>query len=180
MANLVGVVSRAVLLVLREHVRLIRAALLGSGVALGAALAAALACSGALAAAGGSAGAGAGGAELAAALNPCKLVSPKHMTAIMHMRVTKRVLAPLGPTCIYKFRGTKREVTLSVEKEKFSSITRQLKKRKAVTVSHHQAECGTLGQPVLYVSLLHGKVLDIAAGCTQAQQIAKYALSNLP
>jgi hypothetical protein len=122
---------------------------------------------------------GAAHAGVAKALNPCKLVSSRQMQSIMGMHVTKLVLAPLGPTCIYQFRGTSREVTLAVEKAKYASLTRQLKKRRRLTVAHRHAACGKLGQWELYVSLPHRKVLNVTAGCAKARRIAKIALPKL-
>jgi len=114
-----------------------------------------------------------------ASVNPCGLVTVKQMQSLTHRNVRKRTLAPLGPTCIYVFNGSPQEVTISVEHASFSQLTRQMRKRKRVTVLRRQAYCGEVGQATLYVSLPSGRVLDVVAGCSVGQRIAAIAVARL-
>jgi len=112
-------------------------------------------------------------------VQPCSLVSVRQMQTITKLRVAKRVLAPLGPTCIYSFTKTKAEITLTIETRNFSSVASQMTARKRVSVQRREGYCGKVGLPTLYVSLPHRRVLAIAAGCTVAQKIAAVALVRL-
>ncbi len=138
---------------------------------LAATVAVVLACSGCLAAA----GALARTADVAR--NPCGLVTVRQIESITHRTVTKRTLAPLGPTCIYALRGA-REITIVVESGNFTALARVLRNRTRVHVRSRAAYCGRIGQSTLYVSLASGKVLAVSAGCSVAEKIAAAALAG--
>jgi hypothetical protein len=54
-----------------------------------------------------------------------------------------------------------------------------MKNRTRVAVAGRQAYCGTLGTPMLFVSLTGGRVLNVTAPCSIAQALAAKALSRL-
>jgi hypothetical protein len=82
------------------------------------------------------------GATAAKPFNPCSLVTVKQVQTITHLRVLKQTVAPLGPTCIYTFRGSKTEITVAVETRSFSAVARQMKSRKRVSVHSREGYCG--------------------------------------
>jgi hypothetical protein len=111
--------------------------------------------------------------------DPCSLVSVQQMRTITRLHVAKRVLAPLGPTCIYTFTRHSSEITVAVAPHTLSLAARHMAAPKRVSIERHQARCGRLGEPTLLVSLPHGRVLTIVAGCTTARKIAAVALVHL-
>jgi hypothetical protein len=111
--------------------------------------------------------------------NPCSLVSVEQMRAITRLHVVKKVLAPLGPTCIYTFTKRSPEITVAVAPHTLSLAGRHMVAPKRVSIEHHQGLCGRLGEPTMLVSLPHGQVLTIVAGCTTAGKIAAVALVRL-
>jgi hypothetical protein len=111
--------------------------------------------------------------------NPCSLVSVQQMRAITRLHVVKRTLAPLGPTCIYTFTKRSPEITVAVAPHTLSLAARHMAAPKRVSIERHQALCGRLGEQTLLVSLPHGQVLTIVAGCATARKIAAVALVHL-
>lgn len=114
---------------------------------------------------------------VAAAPNPCRLVSLSEAQSIAGSGITARVEAPLGPTCIYE--SARAGITLAVQTGSFSQASHQLSKRKTVTVSGHTAYCGRLGAPMLVVSVGQDQVLNVTGPCTVAQRFAARALQRL-
>jgi hypothetical protein len=119
------------------------------------------------------------GEGVAKAVNPCTLVRTSEAQAITGQAIAARIEAPLGPTCIYRFAGSKSQITLSIESASFSQIKHQLTKRKSVTVGSRQAYCGSLGTKMLFVRLPGGRVLHVTAPCAIAQHFAAAALGRL-
>jgi hypothetical protein len=113
--------------------------------------------------------------------SPCTLVSSKQVAKVTGLPVTKQILAPLGPTCIYKLANGSRQVTITVGSARFAALVSQIprRRRRRVRVVGHLGYCGVLGQPVLYVSLPHGRVLTITAACGPAQKLAAIAVRRL-
>jgi hypothetical protein len=112
-------------------------------------------------------------------LNPCMLVSMAEAQAITGGAVAARSEAPLGPTCVYTMSRARPAITLAIESQSFSALSRQLSGRKRVTVKAHRAYCGRLGNEVLFVPLAGGRVLNVTASCAIAQRFAVQALSRL-
>lgn len=112
-------------------------------------------------------------------LNPCTLVSAAQAQKIIGGAAAHSAEAPLGPTCIYRFNGSKTEVTLAVQTATLASLTRHLARRKQVSIGGHAAVCGTLGQPTMYLPLTGTEVLSISAPCAVAQRFAATALPQL-
>jgi hypothetical protein len=115
----------------------------------------------------------------AALFNPCKLVSLSEAQAITAGAVTSRIEAPLGPTCIYRSAASKAEITVAVESISLSQVSRQMGKRKPLSVGTRNGYCGRLGTQMLFVPLTTGRVLHITAPCAIAQQFAARALPRL-
>ena len=111
--------------------------------------------------------------------NPCRLVNLAEAQSITGGLVAGRLEAPLGPTCIYRLTHSKAAITLAVESMKFSQITHQMSARTPVTVGGRRAYCGKLGAQMLFVPLANGKLLNVTAPCSIAQQFAARALSRL-
>jgi hypothetical protein len=95
------------------------------------------------------------------------------------MAVTAQIEAPLGPTCIYRFRGTTSDITLGVESIGLSQATGHLTKRTRITVGTRQAYCGRLGTGMLFVPVSGGHVLNVTAPCSVAKRFAALAISRL-
>lgn len=112
-------------------------------------------------------------------LDPCKLVSRTELRGITHRAVTGQYSAPLGPTCIYRLRGARSDITLAVESARFTQLVRQMKNAKRVAIRGHTGYCGQFGKPTLYVSLGAGRVLNVNAACGLGVPIANQALSRL-
>ena len=112
-------------------------------------------------------------------LNPCKLVSLSEAQAISGGAITKLNEAPLGPTCIYSGTGRAAAVTLAVESESFSQVTRPMTARKRVVISGHRSLCGRLGTQMLLVPLGRYQLLNVTAPCGIAQRFAALAVSRL-
>jgi hypothetical protein len=90
-----------------------------------------------------------------------------------------RAEAPLGPTCIYKYRGTPGEVTVAVEPLKLAQATHQLASRRGVVVNGRKGFCGSLGTQRLFVQLPANQTLSVVAPCGVAQRFAAAAVSRL-
>jgi hypothetical protein len=111
-------------------------------------------------------------------LNPCRLVSLSEAQTITGGAVTKLIEAPLGPTCIYKGRGST-GITLAVETESFRQIVHQMGARKHVVISGRRSVCGRLGEQMLFVPLGRYQLLSVTAPCRIAKAFATVALGRL-
>jgi len=111
--------------------------------------------------------------------NPCNLVSIAEAQSIVGGTIAGRVEAPLGPTCLYRLGGSKSEITVSIESQNLSSITREMANRSTVVVGHRHAYCGRLGTQMLFLPLADGQVLHVTARCSVAQRFAAFALTRL-
>jgi hypothetical protein len=112
-------------------------------------------------------------------LNPCKLVSLSQAQNITAGAITKLIEAPLGPTCVYSGTGPAAGVTLAVETESFSQVTRHMSARKHVVIRGHRSICGRLGKPLLLVPLDRYTLLNVTAPCGIAQRFAALAVDRL-
>jgi hypothetical protein len=112
------------------------------------------------------------------AANPCLLVSRSQAESITGHAV-KVTEAPLGPTCIYQEKGAKASITLAVQRQKFSSLKRNIKHLSKYTIRHKAAYCGVYGTSVLDVPLGSNRLLNITAPCSVARKFAAVALAKL-
>lgn len=76
-------------------------------------------------------------------------------------------------------RGRHQPVTIAVETVKITQLAREMRQSHPVTVAGHSGYCGTLGEPMLDLSLGGGKVLDVTAPCAEAEALAAKALPNV-
>ena len=68
---------------------------------------------------------------------------------------------------------------MAVEGSGVASQVHQMRKVQRLTIGGHQAYCGTLGRPMLYLTLSSGKVLNVTAPCAVAQALAAKALPRI-
>jgi hypothetical protein len=115
----------------------------------------------------------------AKAPNPCRLVSLSEAQTITGGAITKLTEAPLGPTCIYSGRGGSAGVTLAVETQRFSQVTRHMTAPKHVVIGGRQSVCGRLGTQMLFVPLGQDQLLNVTAPCGIARGFAAIAVSRL-
>jgi hypothetical protein len=119
------------------------------------------------------------GSRAAPEPHPCGLVPLSEAQSITGGEIAGRVEAPLGPTCIYHLSNSKSDITMAVESMSFSQVTRHMSSRKAIDIAGRHAFCGKLGDQMLFVPLSGGKLLNVTAPCTIAQQFAAKALTRL-
>jgi hypothetical protein len=112
-------------------------------------------------------------------VNPCALVPKADAESIIGAPLDVPRVAPLGPTCIYQPRGAKNSITLSVEAINFSQIKPHMRKVTQVQVRGHAGYCGEYGQPMTFVPLPNGEVLNVTAPCSVGALLAAEAISRL-
>jgi hypothetical protein len=117
--------------------------------------------------------------RLAAASNPCGLVSRSEVQAILRGPIAAPVEAPQGPTCIYRPIRDKRVITLSVQSLEFAKLKAQIHDLRPVMVLGRTGYCGSYGQPTVFVPLSSGRVLDVTASCSVATRVASAAVTRL-
>jgi len=118
-------------------------------------------------------------AAVAAATNPCSLVSADQASRIVGARVLSSREAPLGPTCIYAFRRKASDVTIVIESLTLKRAIGTLRRPSKFLLRGRLSYCGTLGHQVLFTSLPRGKVLSVSAPCATARRFAQQALIHL-
>jgi hypothetical protein len=111
--------------------------------------------------------------------NPCVFISGAEAQSIIGSPIAGEKEAPLGPTCVFSFKGQRQTVTIAVESENVATQARYMRKRQRVTVSGHQGYCGVVGRPMLDVSLPGGKLLNVTAPCSVAKALAAKALGRI-
>lgn len=111
--------------------------------------------------------------------NPCALVTLSEAQSITGGTVLGRAEAPLGPTCIYKHRGTPQEITLAIEGLEFAQATHHLARKQGVVVNGRKGYCGGLGTQMLFVQLPANQTLNVVAPCGVAQRFAATAVTRL-
>lgn len=111
---------------------------------------------------------------------PCNLVTKQQARAIIGAPMREPVEALQGPTCIYRSRDGRSFVSLAVQRVDIKTLKPHLRLRQRVNVSSRTGICGTLGQPVLYVPISHGRVLSVTGHCAVAARFARAAVKQLP
>jgi len=111
--------------------------------------------------------------------NPCALVTKRQAQTILGAKLLDPVVAPQGPTCVYRDRASQRFATIAIQSTSFSAVRRQLRRVQRVDVSDRTAYCGMNGRPMLYLPLSGGRVLSVASQCDTAARLARRAASRL-
>jgi hypothetical protein len=111
--------------------------------------------------------------------HPCALVSQRAAAAIVGAPIAGRIEAPLGPTCIFRLRSSRPDITLAVESLPAAELTKQMRRKKEVRVRGHRAFCGKLGAQVLVAPLPGSLVLNVTAPCSIGKRFAAIALAKL-
>jgi hypothetical protein len=111
--------------------------------------------------------------------NPCAWVTKREAQAILGAKLLDPVVAPQGPTCIYRDRAGKSFATISIQAQPFDRLRKQVKRAQEVQVSDATGYCGMHGQPVLYLRLAADRVLSVTAPCEIATRLARQAVTQL-
>jgi hypothetical protein len=112
--------------------------------------------------------------------NPCALVTKAQAQTILGTRLLDPVVAPQGPTCIFRDRSGQSFATISLQPVGIDRLRRQTHRLKAVAVADRTAYCGVNGTPVLYVPVSGGRTLSVTAQCAIAVRFARRAVPRLP
>ena len=118
-------------------------------------------------------------ARTPSAINPCRLVTPKQASSFAGRRLRWHREAPLGPTCIYSFRGTSKIVTTTIEPLRVDDAIEGMHVSRTFRIRDRHSYCGTLGRRLLIASLPGHKVLKVAATCRTAERFAAQAIKSL-
>ena len=111
--------------------------------------------------------------------NPCSLVTKAQAQAILGARLLDPVVAPQGPTCIYRNRSGQSFATVAVQAVNFASLRPRVRRVQRVDVSDRTAYCAMHGQPMLYVPLAPRRVLSVSGRCETAMRFASKAVPRL-
>jgi hypothetical protein len=112
--------------------------------------------------------------------NPCALVTKAQAQAILGTRLLDPLVAPQGPTCIFRDRSGQSFATISVQPVTIDRLRRQTHRLKTVAVADRKAYCGVNGAPVLYLPVDGGRTLTVTAHCEIAARFARRAAPRLP
>ena len=112
--------------------------------------------------------------------NPCALVTKAQAQAILRARLLDPVVAPQGPTCIFRDRTGQSFATISLQPVPVDRLRGQTHRLKTVVVADRTAYCGVNGAPVLYLPLAGGRTLSVTAQCEIAKRLARHAVPRLP
>jgi len=126
------------------------------------------------------AGAGPAAARTAkvGASTPCKLVTGAEAQAILKRQV-QTTTALQGPTCVYRIRNSKQQMTLSVQKVSFSALKKVAKVVSSTTSGGHTLYCLKYGGSLTVVPLSGGRTLQVGGSCTPGFKFARTALKRL-
>jgi hypothetical protein len=111
--------------------------------------------------------------------NPCALVTRAQAQGILGAKLLDPVVAPQGPTCLYRDRSGQRFATISIQSLSFKALRPRVRRLERVDVSGHTAYCGVYGQPMLYLPISGARLLSVAAPCKIAARFARRAATQL-
>ena len=111
--------------------------------------------------------------------NPCALVTKAQAQTILGTRLLDPLVAPQGPTCIFRDRSGQSFATISLQPVAIDRLRRQTHRLKAVAVADRKAYCGVSGSPVLYLPVAGGRTLSVTAQCEIAKRLASHAVPRL-
>lgn len=111
-------------------------------------------------------------------VEPCEFVSHSRAAAILGGSV-RTSEEPQGPTCVYKMRGSKRQVTLTVENIPLTSLRGHARKASRVQVAGHVGWCLRYEATSVAVPLTGGRVLHVTGACDVAARFAALAMPHV-
>jgi hypothetical protein len=111
--------------------------------------------------------------------HPCSLVTAAEAQAAAHAQLLSKTEAPLGPTCIFRFRGGPGIVTLTVEAAPLAKLSAHLRSPMPIHIGSYSGLCGTLGRPMLFLALSRSRTLNVTTACPLAGALAAKAIARL-
>jgi hypothetical protein len=114
----------------------------------------------------------------AAPENPCRLVSRSEATGILG-EIVRVTVGQQGPTCIYAAEGSKRQVTLAVERLDLAGLRHQARSAPRIRVGSKSGWCLHYDSTSVAVPLTDGRVLDVTGSCAVAAHFAARALNSV-
>lgn len=111
-------------------------------------------------------------------LKPCSFVTGGEASAIIGAPV-RATTGAQGPTCIYAKPGSKRAMTLVVERISLPSLRSQASAATRVTVDGRVGWCLRYELTSLVVPLVEGNVLNVTGPCGAATRFAARAIPRI-
>lgn len=111
-------------------------------------------------------------------INPCSLVSASQAGGILGEPVVLTV-GQQGPTCIYAAKGSKRQLTLVVERVDISGLRRDASSASRISAGGTTGLCLHYDSSSVAVALSGGRVLNVTGSCAVAARFAALALGHL-
>jgi hypothetical protein len=110
-------------------------------------------------------------------INPCTFVSASQAGRILGQPVGLTV-GQQGPTCIYAAEGSKRQVTLVVERVDIAGLRHHASGAHRIPVGTTTGWCLYYDSSSVAVPLSGGRVLDVTGSCAVAARFAAQALGH--
>jgi hypothetical protein len=111
--------------------------------------------------------------------DPCRLLRHARAERIVGARLRAPVLAPQGPTCIYRAVRGARFITLTVQESTLAAMSSGVRERRAVTVGGRRALCLGRDTATLLVRLSQRRTLAVGAPCAVARRLAVHVVDRL-
>lgn len=111
-------------------------------------------------------------------VRPCTLVTGDEASAILGAPV-QVTTGEQGPTCIYETPGSKRGMTLVVERISLQSLRNHASAATRVTVAGRAGWCLRYQSTSLVVPLAEGNVLNVTGPCEAATRFAARAIPRI-
>jgi Protein of unknown function (DUF3558) len=111
-------------------------------------------------------------------VKPCSLVSSDEASAILGAPVHVST-GEQGPTCIYETPGSKRVMTLVVERIDLPSLRNHASAATRIAVAHRVGWCLRYQTTSLVVPLSEGNVLNVTGPCKAATRFAARAIPHI-
>lgn len=115
----------------------------------------------------------------------CELVTADEARTIVGAPVRRPIVAPQGPTCVYRAHVKKGEnpregfVTIAVQHRTLTDARKGMVRQRRTEVGGQAGVCGVSGQPMMYVEAPGDRVLAIVGSCPTAKRFAALALKRL-
>ena len=111
-------------------------------------------------------------------VKPCSFVPRDEASAILGAPV-HITTGEQGPTCIYETPGSKREMTVAVERVSLPSLRNHASAATRVTVAGRAGWCLRYQSTSLVVPLAEGNVLNVTGPCEAATRFAARAIPRI-